>query len=1245
MADKIIKGLSIQIGADTIGLDKALKDVESKSRAASSELRAINGTIKTAGDSAVLWRQKQQLLNDAISRSKEKLKILEDAQKGFTERFRSGEIDKGTYDKFREKLTKAKDKLKDLKSQQEQIDSKFKNGEIDQGKYDKFCKAVENAEERVKKLETAERSMEENLRIGNISEEQYRAFQREMEYARATVEKYETGLKEANTKIRELGDESSDTADDVKELGDKADGTASGGISAMTVAIGNLVADGIKKAASELKDFTADVIHTGASFEAAMSNVGAISGASAGDLEILTAKAEEMGATTKFTAKESADAFQYMAMAGWKTNDMISGIDGIMNLAAASGEDLATTSDIVTDALTAFGLQADDSGHFADVLAAASSNANTNVSMLGETFKYVAPVASALNISVEDIAVAIGLLANSGIKSSQAGTTLRTILTRLSTDAGASSKSLGALGVLTEELGVDFYDTEGKVRDFGTILAEARQQWQTLSAEDSAAFAKKIAGEEGISGWLALMNAAPADIEKLSGAIRDCDGAATDMSTTMIDNLQGDMTILDSAVDGMKISLSKKLNPALRDITQYITSKMPEIEKSIEKVGSKAIKVLDFSIKNLPKAIDLLKKSMPFIKGVGAGFAAWKLGEGVKKLKDFYVSLGGINGAVKLLAAAAKGNPFGAIVTGLGIAIPLAVKLADAFSGGKSELQKFTEEQEAYRKKVDETIESTKSMITETDQEAAAVDREFDNVEKLWKELDKLTDSNGHVKAGQQDHAQYILNELNDALGTEYTMIDNQIQQYDILKDSIQAVIDKKRAERLLSVYQQNEAQLIQQQSDARKEMQEQQVQIDEKQAEYDVLKAKAHSYLDENGNITDFISYDEAVRQMNNKYGELSQLRASYDKTEESFMQATAELNKNAEAERLIMEGKYDDAVRVMTAELDADKKILSSSKATEAERNKAYTDSLKKMQTSLDLAIKSRNEGYKEDAKNQINAINDEADELISLMFEQGAKNADVYTGEFKKVIKKMTDNGFDISGLTKWAKKSGLSTADVFGGKYRDVVQKQIDEGYDATDLLVWGVTCGEDLGGILSDKTIEKLSSIDKFDTEKIRKFIEKESQSWGGMFTGNMWKGFAKANDAIADMLTKTASSKIGLGNGNLSGFIKNNMNKLFSEIDWATQPLKMYAQGGFCTDRGIVAEAGPELIEIINGGVKVTPLTSTARNTVVNPTDQKPNVYYNNYTINATVGNRYDVTRIAEQLAAEQRRIEGGKGR
>ena len=285
---------------------------------------------------------------------------------------------------------------------------------------------------------------------------------------------------------------------------------------------------------------------TASDFDSAMSKVAAVSGATSDDLQALRDKAREMGSKTKFSASEAAEAMNYMAMAGWKTNDMLSGIDGIMNLAAASGEDLATTSDIVTDALTAFGLTAADSGHFADVLAAASSNANTNVSMLGESFKYCAPIAGALGFSCEDTTEALGLMANAGIKSTQSGTSMRSIMTALSGEVKFCSESFGEMEIATT-------NSDGSMRSLSDILADCRVAFNQMSESEKASAAETLVGKNAMSGFLALMNAAPADIDKLSSAIANCDGTSLQMAETMQDNLAGHLTILKSQLEELAI--------------------------------------------------------------------------------------------------------------------------------------------------------------------------------------------------------------------------------------------------------------------------------------------------------------------------------------------------------------------------------------------------------------------------------------------------------------------------------------------------------------------------------------------------------------------------------------------------------------------------------------------------------------------------------------------------------------------
>ena len=319
---------------------------------------------------------------------------------------------------------------------------------------------------------------------------------------------------------------------------------------------------------------TKSVIDTYGAFEESMSNVKAISGATGEEFEKLTAKAKEEGATTKFTAKDSADAFGYMAMAGWKTEDMLDGIDGIMSLAAASGEELATTSDIVTDALTAFGLKASDSGHFADVLAQASANANTNVGMMGESFKYVAPVAGALKYSVEDVSLALGLMANASVKGSMAGTSLKTSLANL---AAPTDKMQGAM----DQYGISLTKRNGEMKTLHEVLDNLRSSLGGLSETEQTAAASTIFGKEAMAGMLAIINASEDDYNKLTAAVNTADGASQQMADTMLDNMNGSFTLLQSAVDGAKIALGERLSPYLRGFATWITGKMPLVEDAI----------------------------------------------------------------------------------------------------------------------------------------------------------------------------------------------------------------------------------------------------------------------------------------------------------------------------------------------------------------------------------------------------------------------------------------------------------------------------------------------------------------------------------------------------------------------------------------------------------------------------------------------------------------------------------------
>lgn len=360
------------------------------------------------------------------------------------------------------------------------------------------------------------------------------------------------GLTSARQALNTFLDESSTLTDKADAVGSALRGVGTGLTTTVTAPLVGLGTAAVK---------------TAADFEQAMAQVAAVSGldTTSQEFEDLSNKAKEMGASTKFSASEAAEAFNYMAMAGWDASQMMDGISGIMDLAAASGEDLATTSDIVTDALTAFGLAAEDSGHFADVLAAASNSANTNVQMLGESFKYVAPVAGALGFNVEDVSVALGLMANSGIKASQAGTSLRSLMTNLARPTGQAATAI-------EELNISLTDTTGNVKPLDDLMMDLRDTFAGLTDAEKAQYAAMLAGQEGMSGLLAIVNATDADFEKLTQSINNANGTAQEMAEKQLDTLEGKLTILKSALEGLAISFGEVLIPMLTDFVGWVTS-------------------------------------------------------------------------------------------------------------------------------------------------------------------------------------------------------------------------------------------------------------------------------------------------------------------------------------------------------------------------------------------------------------------------------------------------------------------------------------------------------------------------------------------------------------------------------------------------------------------------------------------------------------------------------------------------
>lgn len=566
-------------------------------------------------------------------------------------------------------------------------------------------------------------------------------------------------------------------------------------------------------------------IKVGSDFEAGMSKVQAISGATQEEIDKLTEKAKEMGAKTKFSASESAEAFQYMAMAGWKTEDMLNGIEGIMNLAAASGENLASVSDIVTDALTAFGLEAKDSAHFADVLAKASSNSNTNVGLMGATFKYVAPIAGSMKYSIEDTAVAIGLMANAGIKGEQAGTALRSMLTRLVKPPKQAAEAL-------DKLQISATNSDGTMKPLSETLKELRAKFAKLDDSQKASYASSIAGTEAMSGMLAIVNASEADFEKLTKEINNSEGATKEMADTMNNNLKGATTIMKSNMESLGIAIYDKFKvPATKGI-KAVTEQLEKLTKSASngKLSKSLDKVADSFGKMLEKGANLIAKVLPkLIDGfawilehgetiagavigvVGAVKGFETILKATETLKTITTTIGmlktALNGTADITVGASKGIGVFTGATSLlcnpvGLATTALMGLAAAYTAHHIEVTKEKASLEGLRDEVDQQ-KTTWEELGETRQDILSKTMpEIDTYKKLADELKQITDENGNVKQGYEDRAQTILGILNQALGTEYSMTGNVIDKYQELKTNIDNVIASKKAESVLNAYQ-----------------------------------------------------------------------------------------------------------------------------------------------------------------------------------------------------------------------------------------------------------------------------------------------------------------------------------------------------------------------------------------------------------------------------------------------------------
>lgn len=946
------------------------------------------------------------------------------------------------------------------------------------------------------------------------------------------------GTESASTKMQQSHKKVKDTAKESADGAKKSWEESNQSTVASTESATSKMAGLIKKSAAVIGvasvAATKKTIDVGKSFEAGMSEVQAISGASGKDLEKLSAKAKQMGATTKFSATESATALKYMAMAGWKTNQMVSGLSGVMNLAAASGEDLGTVSDIVTDSMTAFGLKAKDSGHFADVLAKASSSSNTNVAMMGETFKYVAPLAGSMKYSIEDTATAIGLMANAGIKGSQAGTSLRSIITRLVKPPKDAATALNALGISTTK-------ADGSMKPLRETMAELREKFSGLTESQKASYASSIAGQEAMSGLLAIVNASDSDFNKLQKAIDNSSGAAKKQADVMNNNLQGALYDLGSAAESVGIGIYEDIKTPLTKAVGVGTAQLRILSNKLKKGGIKEIvpkeaintvenlgkvamvagkggvTVLSTATKVLGNNLEIALPLATSFVGAIAGYKAFKTASDA--VTTFSTALSALNtlekaNAITLVAqqggltalqtvvgiftgkislATAATGAFNATCTALGGPIGLGIVAVGALAAGvtayaltqkraKTEAENFAISCENLEKKQKEMATSIKNLHIENQKNVDSTRANGVQVDNLYRQLTRLMKVENKT-AGTKAQIISVVKQLNDLLPGLNLEYDKEADKLNKSTAAIKKNIEALKEQAMAKAYQNG------MESAASKE------------AEAEVAYEKALN------------KRDAAQKRVNDTQKKFDERKSkvgigSGDKELEKLGQDLIAYQKALES--------ADGAVSKSSKNLNNAQQELDTytEKYTAQENYTAYLKSLDNLAKEAKIKASDIPKSVGEGIKQGVYANPTSGKELKSLIKLDDLVNSDQ--------LAKMQEQGMKIpqylvQGIQDGSisfKSAAKQMANLIN--WEDMIQKAKDSGVKVPDSIAQGISSGQ-YAVPTSVKAVENLVSFQELSAKAFKSGMQIPDYLANGITSGSMKP--KEATDAISRMLS------------------------------------------------------------------------------------------------------------------------------
>ena len=919
-------------------------------------------------------------------------------------------------------------------------------------------------------------------------------------------------------------------------------------------------------------------------------------------------------------ANLAADGFEKLMSAAkeaWEEID--EGYDTIIKKTGATGKELEALQDVADSVFKSMPVEMNDVG-------AAVGELNTRFQLTGKELEdlteyflqYANINDTAVSSSIKNVAGIMKAFQEDTANTGKVLDALSDVGQRTGKDIGSLESELLSNSATFKELGLDIRQSaellgqfEAEGIDTSTALAGLKKAQQAAMEEGKKAdavltdtiesiknaktetealqIAQDLFGKKGAAAMTQAVREQRFSIDDLTAGYND-----------MRDVVNETFEATQDAPDKAKIALNN-LKVELASLAEKV---LPKIEKLVDK-----------GVQNLPKIEKTVKELAPLVKTVGIAYASWKIAstatDGVKALKTLTTQMQSTEKAAKSLNTVLESGAtiiISGIVAGLidlGTEIKKAhdnyVPMAERIDKRVSDAFK---DQKAAIDAVGDSLDNVKEGFKEA---AVEADYEADKAKYLWEELQTLADEEGKVSDKDKIRAEYLKNELQEALGIEIEMTDNQIQNYKDLQNEIDKLIEKKRAAAYIDAYQASAGEMAQNKAEVKSQYETAYAQERAAREEFNALAAERYGRTMSPEEFQQLMaqtySRNDVWNTIDSRMLELSKTMQTAGASKEALQQQYEEIqdyfDRLDSAEKAYSQQNYEEVEKRLYYQKDADKEAFESAKTWNEETAKLYQDQLSKMQAAFALARESNAKLAKSDMKDLMKLFLQTATTGMKLAGDDGGE---VFSDEFKDIVQEMVDEGFDISDLAKWGKDSGVWIGDVFGANYDKVVQAQIDQGYDVTELLQWGASAG--------------VLSADEY-VKYFKRNVQRELDSFFGTDT----EGDSYGPENYADAVKKKYTTSYG------------------------PNP-KPFAAGGYIPvgGEGIVAEAGPELLEVMNGGVRVTNLTPSSQTSASGAGGDTIINHYNNY-ISANVSNDYDVDRLAQRLATAEKRENIGKGR